>query len=278
MYFFKKYKNKMIVTLVTIILIITVGITNQRNSDITGAENFLGNIFSPVNKFFYSIGNKISHSFGNVGDLFTLQEEKERLETEVLRLEDENRKLENIISKSDFLKAEAELLKTTDRNLMSAEIISKEPGNWYNKFTIDKGKKDGIKKDTIIIQGIKLEDGVIHEGLVGRVTKVGDNSSKVSAIIDEENSISFKVIRTQDGGIVKGSIDSDMEGFLFDRKADVIVGDQLYTSGLGKAYEKDLYIGEVEDVVQLEEELMKKIIVKPAIDFKKIYKVFAIIE
>ncbi|OLS03324.1 rod shape-determining protein MreC [Tissierella creatinophila] len=278
MYFFKKYKNKMIVTLVTIILIITVGITNKRNSDITGAENFLGNIFSPVNKFFYSIGNKVSHSFGNVGDLFTLQEEKEKLQTEVLRLEDENRKLENIISKSDFLKAEAELLKTTDRNLMSAEIISKEPGNWYNKFTIDKGKKDGIKKDTIIIQGIKLEDGVIHEGLVGRVTKVGDNSSKVSAIIDEENSISFKVIRTQDGGIVKGSIDSDMEGFLFDRKADVIVGDQLYTSGLGKAYEKDLYIGEVEDVVQLEEELMKKIIVKPAIDFKKIYKVFAIIE
>lgn len=278
MYFLKKYKNRMIVTLVTIILIITVGVTNKRNNDITTGENFLGNIFSPINKFFYSIGNRISHSFGNVGDLFTLQEEKEKLEIEVLELQDKNRKLENIISKSDFLKAESELLKTTDKNLMNAEIISKEPGNWYNKFTIDKGKRDGIKKDTIIIQGIKLEDGTIHEGLVGRVIKVGDNWSKVSAIIDEENSVSFKIIRTQDGGIVKGSIDSDMEGFLFDRKADVVIGDQLYTSGLGNAYEKDLYIGEVEDVIQLEEELMKKVVVKPAIDFKKIYKVFAIIE
>lgn len=278
MYFFKKYKNRMIVTLVTIILIITIGVTNKKDSDIIGGENFLGNIFSPINKVFYSIGNKISHSFGNVGDLFTLQKEKEKLETEVLMLKDKNRKLENIIGKSDFLEAEAELLGSTDLNLMSAQVISKEPGNWYSSFKIDKGKKDGIKKGTIIIKGIKSEDGIIHEGLVGRVIKVGDNWAKVSATIDEQNSVSFKTIRTQDGGIIKGSIDSDMEGFLFDRKADVVVGDELYTSGLGKAYKKDLYIGEVEDVIQVEEELMKKIVVKPAIDFKKIYKVFAIIE
>nr|WP_300002063.1 rod shape-determining protein MreC [Tissierella sp.] len=278
MYFFKKYKNRMIVGTVAVILIIIIGSTNNRIGDITRGENFLGNIFNPINKLFYSVGNKISHSLGNAGDLFTLQEDKEKLETEVLKLKDKNRSLENIIAKSDFLKAEAEILKTTDKNLVPAQVTSKEPGNWYNKFMIDKGTKHGVKKGTVIIQGIESEDGVIQEGLIGIVIDAGDNWAQVSSSIDEQNSVSFKIIRTQDGGIIKGSFDSTMEGYLFDRKADVTIGDELYTSGLGKAYKKDLYIGKVEDVIQLEEELMKKIVVKPAIDFKKIYKVFAIIE
>ncbi len=277
MYFFKKYKNTMMVTLVTIILIITVGVTNQ-NIDPTVGENIVGNIFAPINKWFYSAGNTISNSFENIGNVFTFPKEKEILEAEILELKDKNRKLENIIGKSDFLKAEAQILEKTDRNLLKAQVISKEPGNWYDNFIIDKGKKDGIKKDTIIIQGIERENGMVYEGLVGRVIQVSDNWSKVSAIVDDQNSVSFKIIRNQDGGIIKGNIDGTIEGFLFDIKADVVVGDELYTSGLGKAYQSDLYIGEVKEVIQLEEELMKKIIVEPAIDFKKIYKIFAIIE
>lgn len=277
MYFFKKYKNTMMIALVSIILIVTVGASNE-NSDLTVGENMVGNLFAPINKLLYSSGKTISNLFGNIGSVFTFPKEKENLEAEILVLKDKNRKLENIIGKSDFLKAEAQILEKTDRKLMNAQVISKEPGNWYDSFTIDKGKKDGIKKDTIIIQGIEIENGMVHEGLVGRVIDVSDSWSKVSTIVDEQNSVSFKIIRSQDGGMIKGNIDSSMEGFLFDRKADVLVGDQLYTSGLGKAYQSDLYIGEVKEVIQLEEELMKKIIVEPAIDFKKIYKVLAIME
>lgn len=278
MYFIKKYKNKMIVTLVTIILIITMGMTNGRESEITRGENLVGNIFAPVSKFFYSISNKVSNSIENLGGSFGSKDETEELKIEIAKLKDENRELQNIIGKSDFLRKEAELLENTKLNLVSAQVISKEPGNWYNKFTIDKGKKDGIKNGDIIIQGVDVKGQIIGEGLVGRVSEVGDKWAKVSTIIDEQNSISFKSIRTQDGGMVKGSIESDIEGYLFDRKADIVVGDKIYTSGLGKGYIEDIYIGEVEEVLQVEEELMKKIVVKPAIDFKKIYKVFAIVE
>ena len=278
MYFFKKNKNKIIVGSIVIILIIIIGTTNKANYKSTGPENFLGNIISPISKTFYNIGNKISSSLGNPGKFFGDGKDKEKLELEILKLEDENRNLQNIIGKSDILKAEKDLLDSTDLNLISAQLISKEPGNWYNKFKIDKGKKDGVKEGTIIIQGIKIEGELIQEGLVGRVIKAGDNWATVTTTIDELNSVSFKSIRTQDGGMIKGSIDGNVEGYLFDRKADVLAGDKLYTSGLGKGYKEDLYIGEVEEVVLLEEELMKKIVVKPAVDFKKIYKVFAIIE
>lgn len=278
MYFFKKYKNRMIVTLVAIILIIIIGITNKSENGITAGGNFLGNILSPINKAFYTVGGKISNYFENATGIFKFEEEKERLETEILRLEDENRDLQDIIGKSDFLRSEMELLKNSQLEIVPAQVISKEPGNWYHRFRIDKGQRDGIKEGDIIIQGVNVEGEIVKEGLVGRVIAVGDKFSDVSTIVDEQNSVSFKIIRTQDGGIITGSIDRDIEGYLFDRKADVIAGDKLYTSGLGQGYREDLYIGEVEEVVQLEEELMKRIVVKPAIDFKKIYKVFAIIE
>ena len=107
---------------------------------------------------------------------------------------------------------------------------------------------------------------------------VGDNWAKVISVVDELNSTSFKIIRTQDGGIITGNVDSSLEGYLFDYTADIIEGDELYTSGLGGIYLKDIYIGEVIEIIGDEEELTKRLVVKPSINFKKLYNVFVIIE
>ena len=167
-------------------------------------------------------------------------------------------------------------MENTDFNLISAEIIGKEPSNWFERFTIDKGFKHGVKKGDTVIQAVETDTNIIEEGIVGRVVEVSDNWSKVVSIIDENSKISFKVIRTQDGGMISDSMDNKLTGYLFDTKADVMKGDKLFTSGLGGEYIKDLYIGEITDVVNKDEDLMKSIYIEPAIDFKKLYKVFII--
>ena len=47
---------------------------------------------------------------------------------------------------------------------VAARIISKDPGNWYDTFMINKGSNDGIRVDNNVIAG---------KGLVGIVTEVG---------------------------------------------------------------------------------------------------------
>ncbi|MBC8590825.1 rod shape-determining protein MreC [Wansuia hejianensis] len=278
MYFFRKYKDRMIVASVAIILIIIIGVTSNDRLNLTKIENKLGNFLSPINKISTNIGKKLSDVFSNIGNIRRYPKENKELKDKIAELEEENRNLKNIIGKSDYLKRESELQNNTKFNLVSAQITSKESGNWYDRFLIDKGQKDGIKKGATVIQGIELEKDIIQEGIIGRVVDVGDNWAKVVSIIDEENRISFKNIRTQDGGILSGSIESELGGYLFDSKADIIVGDKLFTSGLGKAFVKDIYIGEVQEVINVEEELMKRIVVKPAIDFKKLYNVFVIMD
>ncbi|MBU5256740.1 rod shape-determining protein MreC [Tissierella praeacuta] len=276
MSFFNKNKERMMVTAVAIILIVLIGVTSTERIALSKFEKIVGNIFTPMGRISNSIGKGLSDFFNNIKNISKLKEENEELKKQVAKLEEENRNYINIIGKTDYLKNEIKLLDKTSFNLISAQVVGKEPGNWFDRFTIDKGIKDGIKKGSTVIQGIEMEQNTIIEGIVGRVVDVGDNWAKIVTVVDEISSISFKVLRTQDGGIISGSIEGEVSGYLFDNKADVIKGDKLFTSGLGGVFIKDIYIGEVDEVVSDDEDLMKKIKVKPAMNFKKLYKVFVI--
>lgn len=270
---FKKYKDRMIVTAVAIILIIIIGMTSSERMKITGFEKAIGNIISPVEKLFFNVGKSVSNIFSTIGNIGKFKEENEQLKKKIALLEEENRKYENIIGKTDFLRNEARLKEKTSYKLIDAQVIGKEPGNWFDRFIIDKGLNDGIKKGDTVIQGVEVNKSLIQEGVIGKITDVGDNWAKVSSIVDESSNISFKVTRTQDGGILSGSVDNKISGYFFDNKADVKKGDKLFTSGLGESYVKDLYIGEVKEVLKKEEDLMKRVVVTPAVNFKKIYRV-----
>src|SRR5699024_4653992 len=278
MYFYKRYKNRMIVAIVTIILFVIIGRTGENRTDISQSEKIVMNSLGPVNGITSSIRVKVSNIFSTLKNLTSILDENKNLKNEISKLEEENRDLENIIGKSDFLKEEMELLEKTNLNLLSSKVTSKESGNWYNTFNIDKGSNDGVEKGNTVVQGLKIKNGSIKEGVVGRVSEVSENSAKVVSIIDESNNIAFKSTRTQDGGVISGNVDNSLSGYLFDNKADIKEGDKLYTSGLGDLFKEDIYIGEVEKVTEAEKELMKRITIKPAIDFKKIYKVLVVLE
>lgn len=230
-------------SLVAIVLLFIIGYTSKDRISITFGEKFIGNLLTPVSKVSFTVTKNVNNFFGSVFNIFKIKKENEELKIKVAELENENRDLTNIIGKTDYLKNELSIIESTNYNLVLSNIVSKEPGNWYSRFNIDKGLKDGITKGATVVQGIEIEHGIVEEGIVGRVVDVGPNWAKIISVIDELNSISFKIIRTQDGGVLSGSIKGEgvLSGYLFDNKADVIVGDKLYTSGLGGAFIKDIY-------------------------------------
>lgn len=265
-------------TIVAIILIIIIGVTASGREKITSVENFIGNIITPIQKLFYNGGESVVGTFKSIGSISQLRNENIKLKEENAKLKEQVRNYEDIVSKSDYLRNAAIIKEKTKYTLVEAEIIGKDSGNWFDRFVIDKGTKDGIKKDDAVIQGIEVDGDVIVEGLVGRVVEVGDNWAKVIAIIDEGSNLSFNVIRTQDGGIMKGSLDEgNISGYLFDAKADVVKGDKLLTSGLGGIFIKGLYIGEISEVTKNSDDLLINIEVEPAINFNKLQNVFVII-
>lgn len=274
MSFFRRNRNRIIVIFIAVILIVMIGGTNVERESITKVERVIGNLLSPINGLTSKVSHGISDKLTDINSFFSLREENENLKKQLLELENQNRNYENIIGQKDYLKNQKELIENTNYGFKTAKVIGKEPGNWFDVFIINKGSNDGIKSGDIVIQGVQLDKGLVVEGLVGKVTDVGENWSKVVTIVDELSSIAFKTLRTQDGGILSGDRDSNLTGYLFDENANVIKGDVLYTSGIGGTFIENLYIGEVEEIINEDEDMMKGIKVKPAVDFKKIYDLF----
>ncbi|WIV10598.1 rod shape-determining protein MreC [Proteiniborus sp. MB09-C3] len=264
-------------TVVAIILIVIIGITAGGRDKITSIENFMGSIITPIQKVFYNSGESVVGAIKSIGSITQLKDENIKLKEENAKLKEQVRNYEDIVSKSDYLRNAAILKEKTKYNLVEAQIIGKDPGNWFERFIIDKGTKDGIKKDDAVIQGIQVDGNTVEEGLVGRVVEVGENWAKVIAIIDAGSNLSFNVIRTQDGGIMKGDSEGNISGYLFDTKADVVKGDKLLTSGLGGIFIKGLYIGEISEVTKNSDDLLVNIEVQPAMNFNKLQNVFVII-
>ena len=278
MSFFDRNKERMTVGAVAVILIVMIGVTSSKRMSLTRVEILTGNLVTPIGKWTNRVSMNISEFFSDIKNIPAIKEENDKLQEEIVELKKENRKYEDIIGRTEFLKREDSLLRETKFNLLESQIVGKEPGNWFDRFTIDKGSKDGIKKGDTVVQAIEIEQGVVVEGIVGRVVDVGSTWSKIVTVVDELSRLSFKIIRTQDGGILSGGLDSKITGYLFDSKADIIKGDKIMTSGLGGIYEKDIYVGEVTGVTSDDNDLMKEILVKPAIDFKKIYEVYIILD
>lgn len=266
----------MIVALTTIILIVIISITASGRKGMTSLEVMTGNTITPIQKVFSNISTGISNTIDSVINSFTLKSENAKLKEEVSILKDKVRKYENVVSRETYLKNEYELIQSTKYDLVKASIVGKDPGNWFEKFVIDKGSSDGIKKGDIIIQATEINEDVIVEGLVGKVIEVGDRWSKVMSIIDGGSGVSFIVARNQDGGVGKGNLDGKIEGQLFDINSGVVKGDSVYTSGLGGVFPKDIYIGQVDKVTKKSGDLLIEVQIKPSVSFNKLRDIFII--
>lgn len=273
---YQRYRERLIITIVIILLMFLIGFTSGGRNSITIVERAVGDVMTP----FISVCSKavltVKSGINDVVEIPKIISENKTLKEENKTLQAENLKLTDIVSRSDYLKNEYELISKTDFEVVNANIVGKSSSQ-YDKYLLDKGKLSGIKKDDTVIVGIKSSENLVVEGLVGKVDEVGDNWSKISLIIAENNSISFSNVRTQDGGILNHSDGQILEGYMFDHQSDIIADDRIYTSGLGETYVSRIYIGRVTNVITDNENLKKSLTVMPAVDFDKLNKVMVII-
>lgn len=268
----KKNKNILYLFLITLtILIAVIFFLPKDGKVITFISNTINKVISPITKIGYKMGDSVS----KINDKLS-EDDIELMKNRLKQLENENLNLKNIIAKEKYLKQEFELVNNENKNLIECEITARQPGNWFEIFTINKGKNDGIKLNDTVVVASNLYGENIIEALVGRVTEVFDNHAEVTSISNKQIKVSFINIRSQDGGILEGSYNQNLMGYMYDRNADIIAGDKIITSGLGGLFKKDIYIGEVSEVVNDENGLKKIVYVTPLHEINKQSKVFVV--
>jgi rod shape-determining protein mreC len=155
---------------------------------------------------------------------------------------------------------------------VAARIISKDPGNWYDTFMINKGSNDGIRVDNNVIAG---------KGLVGIVTEVGTNWATVRAIIDDSSYVSVMTVGTDDNCVVTGDLELIDEGKLrfsqlYDKDDKVTVGERIVTSNISDKYVEGLFVGYVSEIELDTNNLTKTGTIVTPVDFQHLKDVFVI--
>ncbi|MBR5614466.1 MAG: rod shape-determining protein MreC [Clostridia bacterium] len=271
----KLFKNKAALWLIVLVIIlgIAVGILNATKNDTTIFENVTNIIVTPVQKLFTNIGHGVSDFFGYFSDV-------DKLRTEIDALKAENSELKKEINQNESSRLENEQLRkllnmkqgNTEFELEAASVIARNPSNWYNTFTIDKGAADGIA----------LNQPVVASGnaLVGRISEVGTTWSTVSVITDSEHAAGAQIVRSGEFGICEGdsglAADGNLRLSFVSKNANIIVGDTVVTSGLGGIYPKGLVIGKIYKIRPDIQGISQYAVITPETDIKNLCAVFVI--
>lgn len=169
------------------------------------------------------------------------------------------------------LKASLELNKTlSEYSIENATILSRNKSYYFNTLTIDKGSKNGLKKDMAVIT---------TNGLIGKISKVYPTSSEVKLItssdINYKVSVSIKVNGTDSHAILNGYDAKNnllkIEGV--DKSIPLEKGNVVVTSGLGEVFPAGIYVGTVEKIESDKYNLSRNVYLKTKQDFNSIHYV-----
>ncbi len=263
-----------IVSLVTIVLIVVMGVSANKSSKLNWLNNIISVPLTPVQSFFSSVGQKVEDSLSFFKDMEAVKKENEELRAEVAELQKHSREYSVLKSKNEELRQALSLKEQFgDYTVLGANIIAIDPGNWFNVFTVDIGSRDGVQADYPVVTNAK--------GLVGRVLSSDISSSKVLTIIDEESAVSGWISKAGGGhAVVRGDLTLKEKGLCkmdyIPLEVDVEVGDVIETSGVGGVYPKGIVIGEVIEVRKANSELDRYAIIQPLADFKRLEEVYVL--
>jgi rod shape-determining protein MreC len=213
------------------------------------------------------IGGGFGHVWNGYIDLVSVQRENETLRQDLARLQNENIRLEEAALANDRLKQLLDLKKEMPYHLLAAEVIGRDPSNWYRTVMINKGTRDGV--------GIEM--GVITPaGVVGRVIKADPASSQVLLLTDRNSAVAALIQRTRDEGLVEGTEKGFARIKYLSLLADLNEGDLVLTSGLTGVFPKGLQIGTLGRATKKELDLFQQAEVTPAVDFTKLEEVLVV--
>jgi rod shape-determining protein MreC len=256
-----------------LVLVLTLVILNLPGQ--TTARLKLG--ISSLYVAFFSLANSTQQLAGRAGDSVLPRSELLR-QNEFLR--HQNQELRFQVSQAEGLTRENERLRQLfgwqrqqARKYKLANVVLRDPVNWWHTVQIDLGSRDGIRTNMPVLT---------TEGLVGRVASVGVTRSQVVLLGDPNCKVAARVENeTHDTGVVgpSGPLDNEFVELAFlSRNASLKPGQNVKTSGNGGIFPKDILIGKVVESRPGEYGLNTVAQVKLAANLNAIEEVWVLVE
>jgi len=267
-----KHTGTIGIIITIIILTVLVIITNLDISKFSFIEGITQKLVMPVQNGLTYLKNKISKNNSFFENIDELKKENSELKKQLEELNKTASELGIIKAENKTLREYANLTdKYTKYEGIPAYIINRDLSNLNSTIVINVGTKDGVTANMPVVS---------ENGVVGHTISVTETTAKVQPIIDSSSSISAVMNISRDNLIVKGELgkSNELKATYISTDADLVLQDDVETSGLGGIYPKGLKIGKLTQIVQTKNPTEKYAIIEPAVDFTKLETVLVIIK
>ncbi len=226
-------------------------------------------IISSMQKGVYTVSSSVNDAFSAVKELSRLRSENAILLEKLKDYEYLQRNNTEIRKENERLKELLDFSESLVQKNYAAKIIGRNPDSLYSAITINKGSKNGIKKNMPVIA---IQNGTV--GLVGKVVTVGVGTSIVMPVYDTKCSVSSRIQNTRDIGLVtgQGDVDSPLKMRYIKRRVleQLNYGDIIVTSGEGENYMSDIPVGTISKITVIDYDSSLDIEIEPIIDFGRL--------
>jgi rod shape-determining protein MreC len=151
------------------------------------------------------------------------------LRQRIVELESQNRQLQKVLGYAG---------KPLSKGIL-APVIGRGADHWWQQVTLGRGSRDGIKVGSVVTS---------EGGIVGRITEVTPNTSRVLLISDPNSRVGATVSRSRNPGYIRGKLDNYVGMEFFEKVPDVQVGDPVSTSAHSQLFPPGLPIGVVASI------------------------------
>lgn len=169
-------------------------------------------------------------------------------------LQEENRRLREALRAQQLLAMRRESLERENAELrglrvrlpavaerwLPAQVIAQDSNGQRQRIVVDRGARNGVFKGQAVVAG---------DGLIGQTLRVGPWSAEIILLSDPEHGIPVQVARNglRSLALGAGAPDTLVLPYL-PLQADIKVGDQIVSSGLGGVFPAGFPVAEVTEV------------------------------
>src|SRR5919204_4943058 len=247
------------------IILISAQVNSRTGVPVLEAITF--GIFAEVQRSTFAIVSGTRQVWNSYIGLRHVRVENEELKRQLAEAQIQLQQQRALADRSRSL---AQLLELRDRSNLrttAAEVIGDAAAPDIRTITIDKGTRDGLRPDMAVLA---------PAGVVGRIVMPTGRSSRVQLLIDRNAAAGALIARSRAQGVVMGEGDNRLRLEYLAEVSDIVNGDLVVTSGIDGIFPKGFVIGQVESVEKAGS-LYKRVVVKPAVDFRSLEEVLVVL-
>jgi rod shape-determining protein MreC len=189
---------------------------------------------APVLEFIAEPLTAATGAVAKVQDVIVVYRQNEALREENRRLLQWQEAARRLAAENKALRDLDKLVPDQSMTQLSARVIADSGGAFLRNMLVNAGTRDGVARGQAALTG---------EGLVGRVSEVGQRTARILLLTDLNSHIPVMIEGSNERALLDGDNSSRPRLAFLEAKAKLDIGDRIVTSGSGGVFPPGLPVG-----------------------------------